>query len=247
MTESYSTRYERIIEELTNQLNISYNEKLSKITNCKKAVITGAVGVGKTTILKKITETLSTSKELLVVPEYIDELPGASDVLMKYLKDEISSYEFQSYVSNYYADYLLSIADRITDDTILLFERIPDDALRCFLPLDRIKDRISFEDFRKLAYRIHKTTELFGLPCYENMADQSVLLLKTNSSPSVNSKIVSDFITDSEYKKVVIGLFNTVDDCYSRICQRGRESYSIDSVIYFNRCYSEIYKNLVCL
>ena len=89
--------------------------------------------------------------------------------------------------------------------------------------------------------------ELFGLPCYENMDDQSVLLLKTNSSPSVNSKIVSDFITDSEYKKVVIGLFNTVDDCYSRICQRGRESYSIDSVVYFNRCYSEIYKNLVCL
>lgn len=77
------------------------------IKHCKKVVITGPVGVGKTTIIRNLCTKLEQNHvKYHLIPEYIDVLPDANEKLGKYLRNEISSLEFQTYVTTYYEHYI---------------------------------------------------------------------------------------------------------------------------------------------
>ncbi len=220
---------------------------IENVRRCKKVVVTGPVGVGKTTILTEICKHLDGKLKYKLVPEYIDVLPDATERLAKYLKGEISSYEFQRYVSVYYIQYLERIAKDITEDTVLIFERVPDDALWCFIRMDQMKGLISPREHQQLSQLIAKMNDYFNLPCYTKTPNQSALIIKSDEL-SVNAKVASDFIIDSSYSKIVIGLFNDVKICYDRVLKRarpGEDSYNFNGIFMFNQCYANMYKNLM--
>ena len=217
------------------------------VRRCKKVVITGPVGVGKTTILTEICKHLDGKINYKLVPEYIDVLPDAVERLAKYLRGELSSYEFQRYVSVYYIKYLERIAEDITEDTVLIFERVPDDALWCFIRMDQMKGLISPREHHHLSQLIAKLNEYFNLPCYTKTPNQSALIIKSDEL-AINAKVAADFIIDSTYSKIVIGLFNDVQICYERVLKRAREgedSYNFNGIFMFNQCYANMYKNLM--
>ncbi len=222
-------------------------KNVERVRNCRKVVVTGPVGVGKTTILSEICKRLDGKVHYLVVPEYIDELPDATEKLEKYLRGELSSYEFQRYVTVYYIQYLKKIADKVTPGTVLIFERVPDDALWCFIRMDLMKGRMSPKEHQRLSHLIATMNEYFNLPSYSKTQRQSALIIKSDEL-SINAKVASDFIINSSYPKIVIGLFNDVKVCHERVLQRarpGEDSYSFDGIFMFNQCYANMYKNLM--
>ena len=217
------------------------------VRKCKKVVITGPVGVGKTTILSEICKHLDGKVKYMLVPEYIDVLDDATEKLAKYLKGELSSYNFQRYVSVYYIQYLERIAKDVTEDTVLIFERVPDDALWCFIKMDQMKGLITPKEYRHLSQLIAKMNEYFNLPCYTKTSNQSALIIKSDEL-SINAKVAAEFIKDSSHAKIVIGLFNDVKICYDRVLKRarpGEDSYNFNGIFMFNQCYANMYKNLM--
>lgn len=240
-TEEY--KFDQLLDKLENMQN-----EISIIKNCKKIVITGPVGVGKTTILNHFIKfNDDTDKNYIVIPEYIDGVKNAGKKLDKYLRGELSSYEFQSFVSAYYGYYLLSILPKITDKTVLVFERVPDDAVHCFIKLDRMKNRLTREEHQNLLTKIAKLNSFFDFPFYGKCAEQAVLVVKSDEK-ELNAKIITEFIKNSPAKKIIIGLFNEMDICYNRVCTRnraGENAYDFNSIFMFNECYSEIYKRLI--
>lgn len=222
-------------------------KNVERVRDCRKVVVTGPVGVGKTTILSEICKLLDGKVHYLVVPEYIDELPDATEKLEKYLRGELSSYEFQRYVTVYYIQYLKKIADKITPGTVLIFERVPDDALWCFIRMDLMKGKISSKEHQRLSHLIATMNEYFNLPSYSKTQRQSALIIKSDEL-SINAKVASDFIINSSYPKIVIGLFNDVKVCHERVLQRarpGEDSYNFNGIFMFNQCYANMYKNLM--
>jgi deoxyadenosine/deoxycytidine kinase len=217
------------------------------VRSCKKVVITGPVGVGKTTILTEICRHLDGKVSYSVIPEYIDILPDATERLAEYLRGDLSSYDFQRYVSTYYIRYLKQIADHITKDTVLIFERVPDDALWCFIRMDQMKGLLTSHEHQRLSAFITAINESFNLPRYTKTPNQSALIIKSDEL-SINAKVASDFIIDSSYTKIVIGLFNDVKVCYDRVLKRarpGEDSYNFNGIFMFNQCYANMYKNLM--
>lgn len=220
---------------------------IEAVRRCKKVVVTGPVGVGKTTILTEICKHLNGNVKYMLVPEYIDVLPDATEKLAKYLKGELSSYNFQRYVSVYYIQYLERIAKDVTEDTVLIFERVPDDALWCFIRMDQMKGLISPREHQHLSQLIARLNEYFNLPCYTKTNNQSALIIKSDEL-SINAKVAADFIKDSSHTKIVIGLFNDVKICYDRVLKRarpGEDSYNFNGIFMFNQCYANMYKNLM--
>ena len=217
------------------------------VRRCKKVVITGPVGVGKTTILSEICKHLDGNVKYMLVPEYIDVLPDATEKLAKYLKGELSSYNFQRYVSVYYIQYLERIAKDVTDDTILIFERVPDDALWCFIKMDQMKGLISPKEHQHLSQLIAKMNDYFNLPCYTKTPNQSVVIYKSDEL-TLNAESAAKYIKDSTHSKIVIGLFNDVKICYERVLKRarpGEDSYNFNGIFMFNQCYANMYGNLM--
>ncbi len=217
------------------------------VRKCKKVVVTGPVGVGKTTILSEICKRLDGKVNYRIVPEYIDVLPDAGDKLARYLRGELSSYDFQRYVSVYYIQYLERIAEDVTEDTVLIFERVPDDALWCFIRMDQMKGLIKPKEHQNLSQLIARMNEYFNLPCYTKTPNQSALIIKSDEL-EINAKVAADFIKDSSHAKIVIGLFNDVKICYDRVLKRAREgedSYNFNGIFMFNQCYANMYKNLM--
>jgi deoxyadenosine/deoxycytidine kinase len=220
---------------------------IEAVRRCKKVVVTGPVGVGKTTILSEICKHLDGKLNYRIVPEYIDVLPDATEKLAKYLKGELSSYNFQRYVSVYYIQYLERIAKDVTEDTVLIFERVPDDALWCFIRMDQMKGLITPREHQHLSQLIARMNEYFNLPCYTKTNNQSALIIKSDEL-AINAKIAADFIKDSSHAKIVIGLFNDVKICYDRVLKRarpGEDSYNFNGIFMFNQCYANMYKNLM--
>lgn len=234
-------------------LNVDSKETSLKFPNidavrqCKKVVITGPVGVGKTTILNEICKKLDGKVDYRIIPEYIDVLPDATDRLAKYLRGELPSFDFQRYVSSYYIEYLERIAEDITKDTVLIFERVPDDALWCFIRMDQMKGLLTSQEHQQLSMFINMTNEYFNLPRYTKTPNQSALIIKSDEL-SINAKIAAEFIIDSIHTKIVIGLFNDVQICYDRVLKRarpGEDSYNFNGIFMFNQCYANMYKNLM--
>ena len=85
-------------------------------------VVTGPIGAGKTTLVKKlINYFLNQQADLGVVPEYIDGMKNGPTKLADWLSGKITQEEFQDYLLDAY-DYL---NHKVYNQKIRLFERTP--------------------------------------------------------------------------------------------------------------------------
>ena len=223
------------------------NSQVSKIQGCKKVIIAGGVAVGKTSIISALTEYLDKEHvKWIYIPEYIDVKTDALDKLNKYLRKEISSYEFQKYVINYYDEYLQKI--ELSGDEILIFERGIDDAITCFSNLDYSNNRLTINELCDI-YNLAKSIDVkYNIPSYFLDDNKIFIPIKTENS-NRDGKIIGSIICNRNNDNIVIGLYNFDKICYDRMLGRNRpgekEAYTLETISRFNHTYNKLYQILM--
>lgn len=214
-----------------------------------KLIITGGVGVGKTTTIDKICHKLSEHNiKYIVVPEYIDGDIKGNKMLDMFINHEISAYDFQYYILQYFDDYLSGL--NTPNDEILVFERLPDDSLTCFANISFKNKLMTEEEFKKLYIKCVSLDKKFNLPSYfTNFSNNDIMFCKTLNTTDNVDEIFNVLINNKETSKnLLVGLYNDNEECLHRIRQRNRESevksYTLEVINRFNTHYERIYNIL---
>lgn len=232
---------------MNNYTRDNRNDNANVIKTCKKIVITGGVGVGKTTTINHTKHLLdSVNIKCIVIPEYIDgDKHNGKRMLDDYLNKRISAFDFQYYILNYYDRYLNSL--HIDKDTIMLFERLPDDSITCFANRENKKGLLKDSELYTLFTYASDINEFYGIPSYFTLHDNknvNISIIKSDNSHSIAERIVNKCLT-LEYNLFVVCLYNTPEECLRRIHKRGIQSeinsYDINTVKEFNRHYTNLY------
>lgn len=223
------------------------NSQIEKIRACKKVIIAGGVAVGKSSIISSVSRYLDTQGvKWIYVPEYIDVKEDGLEQLNKYLRGEITVYEFQKYVIEYYDEYLSQL--KVDGDEVLIFERGIDDAITCFSNLDYASGKLTIEELCKL-YELVKSYDVkFNVPSYFTTSDRIFLPVKTEDSTR-DGNIIGSVICNRTSDNIIIGLYNFDEVCYQRMLHRNRpgekEAYTPEIISKFNYTYSKLYQVLM--
>ena len=221
----------------------------NNVASCRKIVVTGPVGVGKSTFINNLASCFDIhGVKYRVIPEYITGDPNGQSMLTQYFNKEITPYEFQAYIIDYYNLYLANLID-IDPDTILLFERCVDDSVLCFGNLLYKKHEISLIDYYHLYMNSLMTDSKFNIPSYFNRreGDYSFMVFKTFDGVDY-SKIIYEILEVATNGNLIFGLYNDDKVCYDRVVERDREgesAYSLQSIIEFNQRYNDIYNYII--
>lgn len=214
-----------------------------------KLIITGGVGVGKSTTIDKVCTKLKESGvSFKIVPEYIDGDEFGPSMLDKFIDKTITSFEFQDYILNYFDDYLSKLdAD---NNEVLIFERLPDDSVSCFANIALKNGVLTMEEFRILFNKCVYLDKKYNLPSYfTNFSNNNILIRKTYRTDDNIEEIINTLHESIRDKKnILVGLYNDDEECLNRIHKRNRESevkaYTIDVIKRFNIYYGKIYEKL---
>ena len=214
-----------------------------------KLIITGGVGVGKTTTINGMCQLLTQhGMNYIVVPEYIDGDVNGYNMLDMFINKYITPFEFQYYILKYFDNYLENLQPQPND--VLIFERLPDDSVTCFANIEYKNKRISDAEFEILYTKCKKLDEKYNLPSYfTNFENNNLLFCKTFRTGDNLTNIYDTLMSSiKENKNLLVGLYNNNDECLLRIRQRGRPSevrtYTLDKVDIFNTHYERIYNRL---
>lgn len=223
------------------------SSQLNKIQQCKKIIITGGVAVGKSSICKAIYDYFDNKNiKWIYIPEYIDIKEDGLEMLNKYLKKEITVFEFQKYVIDYYDEYLGSLI--VDGDEVLIFERGIDDAITCFSNLDYSNGGLTTNEFCSLYELVKSYDKKYNIPSYFINDNKIFIPIKTENSKR-DGNIIGSIINNRNDDNIVIGLYNTDKICYERMLIRNRpgekEAYSLETISKFNYTYSKLYQILM--
>ena len=218
------------------------------IKDCRKVIITGGVAVGKSSIVAVVCEEL-TRKDVnwTFIPEYIDVREDGLEMLNKYLRKEISAFEFQKYVIEFYEWHLNEIKLTGRDD-ILIFERSVDDSVTCFSNMDNMNGKLDTLDFFALYEKAKQIDAKYNIPSYLIGNDFIFIPIKTVDVQR-DGKLIAEIIRNRVGENIIIGLYNSDEQCYKRMCKRNRpgeiDSYTKESIHMFNYHYNQLYKQLM--
>ena len=208
----------------------------------KKVVITGSIAVGKSSIIKELQKHIP---EIHLVPEYIDVLADGVEMLNKYFRRDITPYQFQNYILNYYRDYLKNNQH----PGVMVFERIPDDGIVCFSNLDNANGKLSDEEFYSLYTQVLELDKEYHLPTYFSSDKNQVFIPVKTVNSEVDGKLIAEIIKVRPEAKIIIGLYNSANTCYDRLCVRNREgettAYSRKHIENLTNHYRQLYKVLM--
>lgn len=223
------------------------NSHIEQIRACKKVIITGGVAVGKSSIVSAVVDYLDNQQvKWIIVPEYIDVKEDGLDMLNKYLTKEITVFEFQKYVINYYAEYLDNLD--VNGNEVLIFERAIDDAITCFSNLDYSKGELTISEFCELYELTKKYDQKYNIPSYFINDDKIFIPIRTEDAIR-DGNIIGSIIANRYNNNIVIGLYNFDDVCYNRMIVRNRpgekEAYTPNTISKFNYTYQKLYKLLM--
>lgn len=232
---------------MNNYTRDNRNDNADIIKTCKKIVITGGVGVGKTTTINHIKRLLDgVNIKYINVPEYIDgDKHNGKRMLEDYLNKRMSAFDFQYYILNYYDRYLNSL--HIDENTIMLFERLPDDSITCFANRENKKGLLKDSELYTLYTYASDINEFYGIPSYFTLRDDknvNISIIKSDNSHNIAEQIINKCLS-LEYNLFVVCLYNTPEECLRRIHKRGIQSeincYDINTVKEFNIHYTNLY------
>lgn len=220
---------------------------IEKFVNCRKLVISGPVGVGKSTRLQQIETYLKDNNiPYFIVPEYIDGDPNGKNMLQKFLSGEMNNFDFQMYILNFYVKYIKeSILPVLTGDELIVFERLPDEGIAIFANITwNSRNGFTESEMRKLYYKVVEIDATYGLPSIFDLQFYPFTFTCIEASDNANLAPTAISLINNTHEHVVIGLFNTTDVCYKRIIMRAREGenkYTYDDADRFVQMYMNMY------
>lgn len=209
-------------------------------------VITGAIGVGKTTVYNLLTNVLKQSHNNVInIREYIDGPHNlvSSYLLGLYLNGQITDACFQNFIQSHYIEQL---TPEKLKGNIVLMERCMSDSVGIFCNIANLKEKLSEFDFA-IMYKncIHEDLKVNAPNYFRKNFEFS--LIKTNVSPEITVSEITKIIENdlkSGVKSRVIGLTNDPSVCYNRMVERARNCENIyqKSDIEINcYAYSQLY------
>lgn len=232
-----------------NNLHLNTNERTCDIIKkCKKIVITGGVGVGKSTTIKHLKEIFEcTNIHYIIIPEYINgDGDNGVEMLNRYLNHDIDSFTFQYYILTFYDRYLNNLQP--TEDTVLIFERLPDDSITCFANKANKNKELTNEDLFQLFKYSQEITKRYNLPSYftmDNNQTTNISIIKSDDTRKIASQVYDMYVSSNKHDLYLICLYNTSEECMKRIHKRGIPSeiqhYSLNEIKQFNRHYTKLY------
>lgn len=238
----------------TLQLNKYEIEKLKRLSNTTyNLVITGTVGVGKSTICEILYNTLNPILNVKSYPEFINvkynDINVGTQMFEMKVNNVISAFTFQSYILDIW-DYLLKqncYNQSNINCNFNIFERLPEDSVRCFAKLSlENKDMTKYEYdnlIHKHKYLVSKY-RLLGYNAFKAVNVENDRLYAT--CHKIIKRIIDDY--DSKIKNRVIYLTVTDEKIYKqRILNRsrtGEDSYNRRILNQFKSFYSTQFKGV---
>lgn len=213
----------------------------------KKIIISGSVGVGKTTTINDICKLLNIYNiSYKIIPEYIDGDINGRNMLDKCINKKITAFEFQKYIINYFDIYLNNL--KVNKNDIIIFERLPDESVMCFANIDRINKVITEEEFNILYNMCIELDKKYNIPSYFDKLENTYFkLFKTDNNNVISSKVL-EILNNCDYINIIIGLYNNDYKCLMRIKERNRSSevnsYSLSTIKQFNNIYKDIFSKI---
>ena len=202
--------------------------------------ITGPIGVGKSTIIESIK---SHFENVVHIPEYINGDENGIVMLNKFINKEITIFEFQKYILDYYKNYEM----KMNKNSICVYERVPDDSIFVF----------SNYQYHNGSIDKSKMYDLYAYAQYINFIRSIINYRSNNINCSVVRNdnynecikeiinIINDDIKNNIRKRIII-LDIDFDTTLNRINKRSREGESNYDINYLRDIYI-IYKNLIDL
>jgi len=208
-------------------------------------VLTGAVGVGKTTLCEAIKQYyIDSTVNVTFIPEYLAHPQGLS-LLNEYLTKKITNVTFQNFIMDYYDQTLSKLVNVPDTINIRIFERTPDDSLLLFANLANLNDEFDDLALLNLYDRVNDINEKYSIPSIISH-NTKISKIITDSLTKNVSEIIN--IIDADVKESnnrIIFLFNDVDTVEKRIRSRNREgesTYTKDTIKMFCDYYKNIYE-----
>ncbi len=210
-------------------------------------VITGPIGVGKTTTYNKVFSELSKARNnVRQVREYIDgkDQLVSQFLLGKYLQGELSDACFQNYIQSYYVNEL---TPNKLSGQIVLMERCMSDSVGIFCNIANKKENLSNLDFTIMFDNCVTEDEKVMAPNYF-IKNFEFSLIKTDDVADKACRQILNIIEDDLAKGIkrrVIGLTNTAEVCYERMYRRARtaeDAYRKEDIEINCRAYDRLYE-----
>lgn len=226
----------KFIGSTTTYDNVSYN-----------IIITGSVGVGKSTVAQLIYEIL---KELYdnvkIYPEYIKQtfnnVQLGSLMLDAKVNNLITTETFQNFVLDIW-EYQLKNNNFKQHNTINILERLPEDAVTCFTKESYDNGDISTLGWNNINHRLDLMNKKYNVPSSLNC---EFILINNNGKLVDTIQDIINIISDDIKNGIQNRLFGLIidDEKYiNRIIERGRES-ELNTDLSIFKYYNDYYNNL---
>ena len=177
--------------------------------------IYGPVGSGKSTLLEELKSYIPNS---YIIPEYIDKLPDAETKLKMYLEGNISAFEFQQYVLDYFEQTANELQTSSYD--FIFVERLPVEGIQFFAKLDLLNGRITSEQYDELLERA-KSLSFYPDPSDATEQPRTTTIKTDYLSPHQISQKAILHLQTSNIR--IIKLKANLQTLKDRIIRRGRE------------------------
>ncbi|ELP89191.1 hypothetical protein EIN_485930 [Entamoeba invadens IP1] len=208
-------------------------------------VVTGGVGVGKTTLIEKIQ--LIYGNAVGIVQEFIDYSPQKGK---KYLEDFLSGkmncFEFQSFVLDCYD---LQLTDFCSTKKLIIMERGPFDSVGLFTRQSLIDGRISQENFDKLIEKIHVIEKKYQIPTTDTFNMEARDMAYSNEKSVFESLENGIYKTVEDSSDLLIYLYSSVPkkqlDNIKKRGRKGEENYDVNYMMKINNAYMEMFGNRI--
>lgn len=212
-------------------------------------IITGTIGVGKSTLLQFLSEVLKynninfCSYPEFITYEYKNKNIGQDMFEMK-MNNIISTFTFQNYILDIW-DRLLSENKFNESNTVNLFERIPYDAVYCFSKKEFENGNLSKSEYNLIIERYNEMCKKYNLYDYTNVI--SCNLENNNIIKTVCEiiKIMLDDISKGVMSRCICLKVSNDDAYFNRLNIRSREGedkYKVDNLTKFKNYYNDLFK-----
>lgn len=186
-------------------------------------IITGTIGVGKTTILKLIDNILK-FKRITVHKylEYINYNHVGQDLFQMKMNNKVSAFTFQNYILDIW-DNLLNENEYSTSKGINIFERIPYDAVYCFSQKEYQNGNITKNEYDIIIERYKNIINKHNMFEYDNTVKYS----KINNDDIIKTitdifNIIIDDVKNGITKRCICLNIDNNNVYYSRLGIRNR-------------------------
>ena len=178
-------------------------------------IITGPIGAGKTTLIKKIANYYKEKKhDFGVVPEYIDGMIDGPNKLHEWINGDISLEEFQQYINN----SMDILNQKVNDKPFKIYERTPIECAEIFSKESDIYEKVLVQ-----AWGLHMK---YSIPHMFHCAPYSMYINANQNENRVFKRVKK--IIEKDLKRNItwrlIYLRVDVDKSIMRVKRRGRKS-----------------------